>query len=117
VPRRDDRVADVDVRSGDHLRLIDSVNAAFSVTPEAFGATLVVTSPTGATTEYPLRYGDSTVGRDLDNDVVVKDAQFSRRHARLSVTDVVTVADLGSKNGVTIGDVAITAPRCSPPAT
>ena len=43
TPRRDDRVADVDVRSGDRLTLVDSVNAAFSVTPEAFGATLVVT--------------------------------------------------------------------------
>ena len=56
TPRRDDRVADVDVRSGDRLTLVDSINAAFSVTPEAFGATLAVTAPTGAETEYPLRY-------------------------------------------------------------
>ncbi len=110
TPRRDDRVADVDVRSGDRVVLVDAVNAAFSVTPEAFGATLVVTAPDGAQTEYPLRYGDSTIGRDLDNDVVVKDPQFSRRHARITVTDVITVADLGSKNGVVVGDVAISTP-------
>ncbi|HLM29494.1 MAG TPA: FtsK/SpoIIIE domain-containing protein, partial [Acidimicrobiales bacterium] len=67
-------------------------------------------APGAGATEHPLRYGDSTVGRDLDNDVVVKDHQFSRRHARLTVTDVVTVTDLGSKNGVVVGDTAITTP-------
>ena len=75
----------------------------FSVTPEAIAATLVVTSPTGAETEYPLRYGDNLVGRDLDCDVVIKDQQASRRHARINVTDVVTITDLGSKNGVVVG--------------
>ena len=53
TPRRDDRVADVDVRSGDRLTLVDSVNAAFSATPEAFGATLVVTSPVGRRDRAP----------------------------------------------------------------
>ena len=110
TPRRDDRVADVDVRSGDRLTLVDSVNAAFSATPEAFGATLVVTSPSGAETEHPLRYGDNRLGRDSDNDVVVKDHQASRHHARITVTDVVTIADLGSKNGVVIDGTAITTP-------
>ncbi len=81
TPRRDDRVADVDIRSGDRLTLVDSINAAFSVTPEAFGATLAVTGPNGAETEYPLRYGDNSLGRDPDNDVVIKDQQASRHHA------------------------------------
>lgn len=110
TPRRDDRVADVDVRSGDRLRLVDSVNAAFSVTPDAFGATLVVTSASGTETEYPLRYGDNVLGRDSDNDIVIKDQQASRRHARITVTDVVTIADLGSKNGVVVADASISTP-------
>ncbi len=110
TPRRDDRVADVDVRSGDRLTLVDSINAAFSITPEAFGATLAVTSPTGAETEYPLRYGDNSVGRDPDSDVVIKDPQASRHHARITVTDVITIADLGSKNGIVVGDAAIVTP-------
>jgi hypothetical protein len=71
TPRRDDRVADVDVRSGDRLTLVDSINALFSVTPEAVAATLVVSAPSGAVTEHPLRYGDNLLGRDLDCDVVV----------------------------------------------
>ena len=110
TPRRDDRLADVDVRSGDRLTLVDAVNAAFSATPEAFGASLVVTSPSGAEVEHPLRYGDNLLGRDTDVDVVVKDQQISRRHARITVTDVVTITDLGSKNGVVINGTAITTP-------
>src|SRR4051794_1921324 len=62
TPRRDDRVADVDVRCGDRLVLVDSVNALFSVTSDAVAATLAATSPTGARTEHPLRYGDNVVG-------------------------------------------------------
>jgi S-DNA-T family DNA segregation ATPase FtsK/SpoIIIE len=111
TPRRDDRVADVDIRSGDRLTLVDSINALFSVTPHAVGATLVVTSPSGSEMEYPLRYGDNVVGRDPDCDVVVKDHQASRRHCRIHVTDVVTVTDLGSKNGVVVDGQAITTPR------
>jgi DNA segregation ATPase FtsK/SpoIIIE, S-DNA-T family len=110
TPRRDDRVADVDIRSGDRLTLVDSINAAFSVTPEAFGATLAVTAPNGAETEYPLRYGDNSLGRDPDNDVVIKDHQASRHHARITVSDVITIADLGSKNGIVVGDAAIVTP-------
>jgi DNA segregation ATPase FtsK/SpoIIIE, S-DNA-T family len=110
TPRRDDRVADVDVRSGDRLTLVDSINALFSVTPEAIAATLVVASAGGATTEYPLRYGDNVLGRDLDCDIVIKDQQASRRHARINVTDVVTITDLGSKNGVVVAAKAISTP-------
>jgi len=111
TPRRDDRVADVDIRSGDRLTLVDSINALFSVTPHAVGATLVVTSPSGNEMEYPLRYGDNIVGRDPDCDVVIKDQQASRRHCRINVTDVITITDLGSKNGVVVDGTAITTPH------
>src|SRR3954447_716279 len=110
TPRRDDRLTDVDVRSGDRLRLADSGNAPFPGARDAVAATLVVRGGSGAETEHPLRYGDNVVGRDPDCDVVVKDQQASRRHARVTVTDVVTIADLGSKNGVVVGDKAITTP-------
>jgi S-DNA-T family DNA segregation ATPase FtsK/SpoIIIE len=111
TPQRDDRVADVDVRSGDRLTLVDSVNALFSVTPGAVAARLVITSAGGGETEHPLRYGDNLLGRDAEADIVVKDQQVSRRHCRLTVTDVVTVTDLGSKNGVVVDGVAITTPK------
>ena len=41
---------------------------------------------------------------------MIKDQQASRRHARITVTDVVVVTDLGSKNGVVIDGTAITTP-------
>ena len=65
TPRRDDRVADVDVRSGDRLTLVDSINAVFSVTPDAFGATLVVTSPSRRRDRVPaaLRRQPGRAGR------------------------------------------------------
>ena len=69
-----------------------------------------MTAPTGAETEYPLRYGDNSLGRDPDNDIVIKDHQASRRHARITVSDVITIADLGSKNGIVVGDAAIVTP-------
>lgn len=110
TPRRDDRVADTDFRSGDRLTYVDAINAVFSATPEAFGANLVVTDSHGSETIYPLRYGDNSLGRDLDNDIVVKDAQVSRHHARITVSDIISVADLGSKNGVVIDDKGIVTP-------
>ena len=121
TPRRDDRVGDVEVRSGDRLLLVDSVNAVFSTTPHAFGATLVVTglegTGSGGETEYPLRYGDNRIGRDPDNDVVVKDAQVSRFHARIHVSDVITVVDLGSKNGVVVGGEGVVSPTVLRPGS
>ncbi len=32
---------------------------------------------------FPLRFGDATIGRALDNDVVLESNDVSRRHARL----------------------------------
>lgn len=115
TPRRDDRVVDVDVRPGDRLTLVDSINALFSVTPESIVARLVVSSASGSETEHPLRYGDNLLGRDLDCDIVIKDQQASRRHCRVTVTDVVTITDLGSKNGVVVDGVAITTPKALRP--
>ena len=42
---------------------------------------------------------------------MIKDQQASRRHCRINVTDVVTITDLGSKNGVVVDGVAIASPK------
>jgi DNA-binding winged helix-turn-helix (wHTH) protein len=50
--------------------------------------------------EIPLAEGDSLIGRDAGAAVRIDSPEVSRRHARLTVHgDVVTVEDLGSKNG------------------
>ncbi len=54
-----------------------------------------------------------TVGRDADCDIVIdQDERASRRHAGfvLQADGTVTVTDLGSTNGVFVGDERITAP-------
>jgi S-DNA-T family DNA segregation ATPase FtsK/SpoIIIE len=47
------------------------------------------------------------VGREGGSDVRLSDTMVSRRHARLNVTDVVEIIDLGSANGISIDDLAV----------
>ncbi len=49
---------------------------------------------------YPLRQEETLLGRDLANDIVINDAEVSRRHARLILREGSMYAeDLGSTNG------------------
>jgi len=53
--------------------------------------------------EFALPPGESIVGRDAMSRVRLGHPSVSRRHARLLVVgDVVTIEDLGSKNGLTV---------------
>jgi len=55
--------------------------------------------------DIDLHEGENIVGRDQDVSVQIEARSISRRHARLVVSsDRVTLEDLGSKNGTTIGD-------------
>jgi pSer/pThr/pTyr-binding forkhead associated (FHA) protein len=52
------------------------------------------------------------VGRDSDCDLILKHWSISRKHALIRrALDQVTVADLGSKNGVSVNDVKISESR------
>jgi DNA-binding winged helix-turn-helix (wHTH) protein len=56
--------------------------------------------------------GENVIGRDPRCVVWVDASGVSRRHARLLVTgDVVTLEDLGSKNGTFVGGKALASPR------
>lgn len=61
--------------------------------------------------EFPLRDGENVLGRDLTADVQIDDATVSRRHAVVTVGDVVTLHDLDSKNGTFIGGTRLVAPQ------
>ncbi|QDY91796.1 FHA domain-containing protein [Arthrobacter sp. UKPF54-2] len=64
---------------------------------------LAVLSGPGAGTVLPLRRGRYRIGRS-GTEVAIPDADLSRDHARLDVTDAgITVTDLGSANGTRIG--------------
>ncbi len=56
--------------------------------------------------------GEWTLGRSRDSDCMLSDNNVSRRHATVKKDwDGFRVFDLGSKNGVLVGGVAITRPR------
>ena len=60
------------------------------------------------TTEIDLPVGEVIIGRALECFIRLDDAMVSRRHARLLVTDdLVTIEDLGSRNGVTVNSQAL----------
>ena len=61
---------------------------------------------------FPLEKANMFIGRDLGNDVVINDAEVSRRHARLVMQgDSFVLEDLGSTNGTSVGGVRLTGPR------
>ncbi|GAB3595638.1 FtsK/SpoIIIE domain-containing protein [Angustibacter peucedani] len=94
-------VGEAGLRSGAHLTVTRrSDSYVDQSTPVAVA---VVTSGPDAGQEFPLQRGTSYVGRSRGVDVRLSDPSVSRRHAKLLVTDVVEVVDLGSANGISAG--------------
>ena len=66
----------------------------------------VLTLPTGQRIE--LHEGHYVLGRHLQNDIVLNDANVSRKHAEfVSAAGEVTVKDLGSTNGTKVNGVLV----------
>lgn len=64
---------------------------------------LILESGPNSGTEYPLEKDELYLGRDVNNDVVINDAEVSRRHARLvRQGDDYYFEDMGSTNGTFI---------------
>ena len=76
---------------------------------------LAVHSGPGAGLVFPLRRGRFRIGRS-GTEIVIPDAELSREHAQLDVSDsAVTLLDLGSANGVRVDGKKVQRPP-SPPA-
>jgi pSer/pThr/pTyr-binding forkhead associated (FHA) protein len=61
--------------------------------------------------EFPLENVETHIGRDLDNDIVINDAEVSRHHATISLQmENFVLEDKGSTNGTSINGRRITAP-------
>lgn len=54
--------------------------------------------------EFTLARGTNVLGRGRSCEVRLSDPLVSRQHARINVTDVIEIVDLGSSNGVVVGD-------------
>jgi pSer/pThr/pTyr-binding forkhead associated (FHA) protein len=58
---------------------------------------------------YPLKSDEMFIGRDVGNDIVINDAEVSRRHARLSMqAGGFILEDLGSTNGTAVNGDRLT---------
>ncbi len=54
---------------------------------------------------FPLMKNDLTIGRDINNEIVINDAEVSRKHSRLAISaDSFTIEDLGSTNGTWVNE-------------
>ena len=60
---------------------------------------------------FTLDKGNLFIGRDLGNDIVINDAEVSRRHARLVMQgDTFVLEDLGSTNGTSVNGQKLSGP-------
>lgn len=101
-------LADSGVRSGSLLSLA-SVGERWQASGAANGssaASLTVLSGPDVGQEFPLREGTSLIGRDAGCEVRLTDPLVSKRHARITITDVAEIIDTGSANGLLIGGSA-----------
>ena len=70
--------------------------------PRGVAAVLRVLRGPDEGAEFPLRYGDSVLGRDAGADVRLRDPLVSGRHARITIGNVVELVDLNSANGLLV---------------
>lgn len=58
---------------------------------------------------FPLMKNTLTIGRDINNEIVINDAEVSRQHCRLQLYgEGYTIEDLGSTNGTWVNDQRLT---------
>ena len=71
--------------------------------PQGVVAYLAVQQGTLVGRTFPLRFADITIGRALDNDVVLESNDISRRHVRIEPAGtLLRLVDLGSTNGTRV---------------
>ncbi len=102
--RHDATVADAGLRSGQTVSVVKRRPVGHDLDVADGPAMLVVVEGPDKGKEFPLPAGVSYIGRHAESTVRLNDAMVSTRHARIVVTDVVEIVDLGSSNGVLVGD-------------
>jgi pSer/pThr/pTyr-binding forkhead associated (FHA) protein len=77
--------------------------------PTGFEILFLVGEVGGRRMSWPISGGRLTVGRGLDNNVVIEDASVSRHHAELTREGGrLEVRDLGSRNGTWLNAARVT---------
>ncbi len=96
----DTSLADAGIRSGDLISVTRT--SASGSSPRPAVATLTVVAGPDAPATFALHRGTNYVGRDRECDVRLSDPLVSKRHARISVSDMVEIIDDASANGILI---------------
>ena len=61
---------------------------------------------------YPLMKNTLTIGRDINNEIVINDAEVSRQHCRFQLYgDGYVIEDLASTNGTWVNEERLTGPH------
>ncbi len=94
------------IHSGSAIALVRE-SERFADAGKAAAATLSVVAGPDAGREFPLHSGTNVVGRERGCEVRLSDPLASRRHARVNVSDVVEIVDLGSANGVLMANAPV----------
>ena len=105
------QVLDASLQLGD-APLASGASITVVPAPQQFGgagsapaeATVTITAGPDAGRQFPIPRGATIIGRGRDCDIRLSDPLVSKRHARINVGELVEVHDLGSANGVMVGD-------------
>lgn len=100
-------IASSGIRSGDHVSVVPTANAHGVDVSDALATVTVVEGADKGKT-FALHAGSHVIGRDADVSVRLADPLASKRHARIIVGDSIEVVDMGSTNGVMLGDTFVT---------
>lgn len=100
---RSTRLAESGIVSGSTVRLAQIDTGDAPSLHQVSGVVTVFAGPDEGR-EYPVPAGSSIIGRDRSCEVRLSDPMVSRQHARLNLGDVAELVDLGSANGIVVGD-------------
>jgi len=81
----------------------EEIRASHGAAPQSTGPQLLIIGGNNRGREYPLKHGDNSIGRGVDNDVILADIAVSRKHTLICFegNDFV-LRDLGSGNGTLV---------------
>ncbi len=100
----DSTINESGIRSGSEIKVVNFDTSYDRGDAGGYAAIIKVEAGPDAGKEFKIKFGSSTIGRDRQCDVRLSDAGVSRLHCKINVGDVIEMVDLGSANGIMLGD-------------